>query len=207
MALDDQRKRGPRRKADVALIHSIFVLRRINKGLIVCWAVIATVAGVALYVQESHSTDALTKANSATAKANSATAKASRALAAVVVQQRRQHEQLIQNCIRGNITRVNDNVSHRADYVYDFFVVSRFLTPTKTETARQKRITNQFAGQLKKQLHAKQWTPLTDCQGSVAREGSTYRIASPVAFSKRFPPSSALSIPNARRVTPVGSLP
>lgn len=45
---------------------------------------------------------------------------------------------------------------------------------------------------LKSAVAASAWTPPTDCSRTVKKRGLRYQLASPIPFSKRMPPQSAL---------------
>lgn len=99
---------------------------------------------------------------------------------------------LIEACQRGNILRIQNNVSYYADFVVFSFVNKRFLIPTKTETPAQKAITNEFAAKLRDAVRKETWTAPTDCTKAINEKGVAYRAPRPVPFYKRLPPKSAL---------------
>lgn len=94
-------------------------------------------------------------------------------------------------CQRENTKTRSDNNAHLGDYVVFSFVAARFLTPTHTETAAQKQITNEFAGKLHSAVTDSSWTPVTDCRRAVS-EGVNYTSPVSVAFTTRLPPPPAL---------------
>lgn len=202
----EERRSHTRRQADVARDAVIPHLRKIVTGAIACWAIIATVAGVALLIQTSHNTSALHRAEHAVAKSNAAVAKSNAAVRTSLTAIALQHKLLLQGCIRSNLTRASDNASHQSDYSIDSFVLARFLIPNPSETPEQKRITSAFKARLLLAVTLKRWTPLTDCVVAIGKFGSAYKAPQPVPFSKKQPPASALSLQNAGLPAPVGSV-
>lgn len=99
---------------------------------------------------------------------------------------------LLEGCQRLNILRAEDNRSHYADFIVDSFVAARFLKPTKTETAAQKKITATFSGKLKTAVQDKTWTPITNCAQAVNEHGAKYQAPEPIPFAIRLAPPSAL---------------
>jgi hypothetical protein len=102
-------------------------------------------------------------------------------------------------CQATNITRALENISHLADYHVYSFIAARFLIPTKTETAKQRQITMEFAGQLRASITAKTWSQLTDCRAEAHYPIEVY------AISRRLPPASVLNLANAAMPDPIGS--
>lgn len=103
-----------------------------------------------------------------------------------------QAKQLLQGCQRQNVLRLSDNNAHYGDFVVFSFVDKRFLVPTPTETPAQKHITDEFAGALNQAVHDASWTPPTDCQRAVSKQGPNYTSPPSVPFTTRLPPASAL---------------
>lgn len=99
---------------------------------------------------------------------------------------------LLEGCQRLNILRAEDNRSHYADFIVDSFVAARFLKPTKTETAGQKKITAEFAAKLTQAVQDKTWTPITNCAQAVNEHGAKYQAPNPIPFMTRLAPPSAL---------------
>lgn len=115
--------------------------------------------------------------------------------------------QQLHSCERDNVQRAQDNNSHLQDYHVFSFVAARFLEPTKTETAAQKRITDEFAGTLRAAVAEKSWVPLTDCAVAVSAEGSNYQPPQPIPFFRGTAPASALDASTAGQPSPPGSTP
>lgn len=201
------RRRGPRRREDLRQEEAGGVhYKKIAWGALGAYAFVVTVAAVALFVQGIHNSKALHTATKAVQKSEAAVTKANSALSIVEAAEAMLRVQQVQGCVRENVLRVNDNISHQADYAVDLFINDRFLVPTKTETVRQKQITAQFEVPLRHSVKVKQWTPLTNCAASASKAGSKYRAPQPIPFRIKEPPASALSIKNALRVDPVGSV-
>lgn len=102
------------------------------------------------------------------------------------------HRVELASCGRENTLRRADNNAHFGDYVVFSFVVKRFTAPTKTETAAQKKITQEFGSALNKAVAYSSWTPPTKCTLAVNEQGAKYTSPAPVSFSTRLPPASAL---------------
>lgn len=206
MSDEDERRESLRRRSDIVMTRAAPGYRKVAIGSIVCWAIVATLASVALYIQSGKDTSALNKASRAVEKADAAVEKANRALATSRAIEAKQHSQLIQGCERLNVQRATANNAYAGSFsVFSF--VYRFTQPTKAETPRQRQITARFIGKLHQAVVSEQWTPLTDCRVAISNQGYTYKAPQPVSFSKRLPPASAMSAANARLATPVDSIP
>lgn len=165
---------------------------------IIAWALLATIATIALIVALLHNDTALNRATRALAVAGNARSVADRSL----------RDALIHQCIATNVTRAIDNSSHAADYNVFLFIEQRFLIPTKTETAAQKAVTALFAARLRGSLASKTWMPLTNC--SAVAQGAEQIKFYPLSQSS--PPPYALGqthaeLANAAKPDPAGSIP
>lgn len=187
------RRRFQRRKTDEAQEGTEGHLRKMLTGAVACWAILATIAAIALAIQQSHDTSAL---HAATRAVNTSKKTSVR----LRVQQQ-------QGCERANVQRALANSSYAAQYTIDDFVVRRFLVPTKTETGAQRRITSEFAPALKEAVKEQKWTRLTNCVLALSQNGPYYKAPEPVSFSVSSPPPSALDVVNASLPAPVGSVP
>lgn len=134
-------------------------------------------------------------------------------------EQSRQHEQLIQTCIRINQLRASDNSSHYADYISmkqqigftELSQKSDYVALNKLHIDKKvlKVALQQSRATLATERHAikdKSWTPLTNCTKAIADEGSYYPSPPPVYFVQKLPPKSALNFVNASTSSPLGSI-
>lgn len=113
-----------------------------------------------------------------------------------------QREAIVEACNRLQILRVQDNVSHFADYkVFRVvYVESRAQERSLGLSGPRRKLEDAFLAQLDEAIHAKQWVPLTDCNRAVALHGAKYRPPAPVAFIDRrgrehLPPADQLVVP------------
>lgn len=130
---------------------------------------------------------------------------------------------LVHECIKFNIKNATDNSSHLANYKADVaeytlyqFVLARFSAPTKTETKAQKKVTNQFLGELRADVTGLQtavatytWQALNDCNDVTNLDSGEVEV---YTVQGMMPPWYALGktpqqLANAARTDPVGSIP
>jgi hypothetical protein len=107
-----------------------------------------------------------------------------------------QHVLLVESCVRLNILRAEDNVSHYADYKLFRIVQSETeAPPSRPLTSQEQKNRVEFLAQLDSAVKAKAWTPLTDCKRAVDASGVRYRPPQPIAFYKHLPPRRDLYPP------------
>lgn len=107
----------------------------------------------------------------------------------------RQFQQLIQACVRLNILRAEDNVSHFVDYrVYRIVYLESLANLKKLQRIPPREATaeHKFLVQLKLGVRQKSWTPLTNCRQAVSESGAFYRSPQPILFIHRLPPREDL---------------
>lgn len=104
----------------------------------------------------------------------------------------------VESCRRLNILRVEDNVSHGADYDVDRFVLvaqqAALRAGIPNATPQQIEFERHFTAPLTHAVKSKTWTPRTECAKAVNRHGSRFRAPRPVPFSRRPPPYSAMHL-------------
>lgn len=119
--------------------------------------------------------------------------------------QRQEFDAIAGACRRLNIVRVNDNISHQADYQF-FALTIKLLQASQAHhqpgqaspTKQQARTTRQFIGQLRRSANAKTWIPLTNCKIAV-NHPLTFKIPQAVPFHVHKAPESALRIATANQ--------
>jgi hypothetical protein len=117
----------------------------------------------------------------------------------------RQFQQLVQACVRLNILRAEDNVSHFADYkvfkaVYTESRLAQkisYATAVRIEGAklanRERSLNQSILTPIKSAVDLKAWTPLTNCAKAVSQDGPFYRPPKSILFITRLPPRADLS--------------
>lgn len=109
---------------------------------------------------------------------------------------------IVESCVRLNIARAEDNISHYADYKIDkiFYTLTLRQEARIHPTGAQKQAYDQFLVPITEAIHAKSWTPLTDCTKAVNKNGARYKPPQPVHFlsktgKERLPPAYDLHPP------------
>jgi hypothetical protein len=110
-----------------------------------------------------------------------------------------QHTQLVEACRRLQIVRVEDNVSHYADYRVFRVVLQEQLAALKQGKVPQSQLANaqRFIAPLAMAVNEKTWVPVTDCARAVNEHGLAYPARRPVPFVKRLPSKADLTLPAA----------
>lgn len=118
----------------------------------------------------------------------------------------------IRICRAVNITRATDNQAHLQTFrLYQFLLRVSRQHPAAHQHAKRRRVRRR--GQRAKERAIRElrggqvrasWTPLIDC--TAPQKALRLLSLTPILFSRRLPPASALDPVNARRPDPVGSV-
>lgn len=100
----------------------------------------------------------------------------------------------VESCKRLNILRVEDNISHLADFTVFTVVLdsSKRIKPPPGTPPEQLKFQAVFLDQLATAVREKSWIPRTDCAKAVNQRGARFRAPKPVEFVHQLPPYSAL---------------
>lgn len=188
-------------------------LRKVAISAVVAWAVVTTIAAVALGVSKINDDTALRRASTALSTAD-------RNYALILKQQQRLDNTVLHGCIRLNILRAQSNASNWVDYQYitqqirftSSSLHSNFLALQQVGISPKvlRRALRQSLAALqtqRAQAATKAWVPLTNCTAVALSSGGSYSPPEAVSFSHGPPPKSVLSAKNASLPDPQGSLP
>lgn len=141
--------------------------RRIAWGAIVCWAVISSVAVVALIAALSHADNVTALAKRSTDKATAATVKATAAYQAATIALKVLQDEAAGECYRVNVLRYSHDVSAAKAYANDGAVI-HFLTEAERAATKLVPAFHALATTFRNEQGALTFQPIVDCQAAVS---------------------------------------
>lgn len=117
------------------------------------------------------------------------------AIKAEAVKLGQQRQSLINGCQRLNQLRAEDNTSHLGLYTLFVGVIALSQSGTQQVPASQRSAYNSYLDSLRASAAAQSWTPMTNCEQTIAAQGADYQLPNPISFTARKPPKSALELP------------